>query len=70
MGEGWLEVVGWVRGSLAKFCLVIMAEVSPFNLFVGTFSPTKLLVFRSPLWNYILIGVGCSLGISDLNNLH
>jgi len=41
VGEGWLEVVGWVRGSLARFCLVIMAGVSPYYLFVGTFSPTQ-----------------------------
>ena len=40
VGEGWLEVVGWIRGSLARFCLVFMARVSLFHLFVGTFSPT------------------------------
>ena len=41
VGEGWLEVVDWVRGSLAGFCLVFMAGVSPFNIFVGTFFPTQ-----------------------------
>ena len=29
-----------VRGSLAGFCLVIMAGASPFDLFVGSFSLT------------------------------
>ena len=33
VGEGWL-------GQLARLCLVIMAGVSPFYIFVGTFSPT------------------------------
>ena len=33
VGEGWL-------GQLARLCLVIMAGVSPFYIFIGTFSPT------------------------------
>ena len=37
VGEGWL-------GQLAGLCLVIMAGVSPFYLFIGTFSPTKPLL--------------------------
>ena len=34
VGEAWLGAV------LARLCLVIMAGVSPFYLFIGTFSPT------------------------------
>ena len=33
VGEGWL-------GLLAGLCLVIMAGVFPFYIFIGTFSPT------------------------------
>ena len=38
MGKGWL-------GQLAGLCLVLVAVVSPFYLFIGTFSPTE------PQWN-------------------
>ena len=36
----WGSWLGY--GQFGQICLVIMARVSPFDLFVGTFSPTIL----------------------------
>jgi len=50
VGEGWLEVVDWVRGSLAGFCLVFMAGVSPFfcrDIFPYTIRPSATILYHS-----------------------
>ena len=43
VGEGWL-------GQLARLCLVIMARVSPFYIFIGTFSSAD----SQFLWGFFL----------------